>query len=447
MKKYLTNNILLKIASLIFAIMLWLIVINIDDPDTTRTINDITVTVENSDAITGINKIFRVKSGDAVSVVVTGPRSIVDKLAASDFKAVANFEDLSKTNAVPINVELKKEVYRDKVAVTIKTNTMHLEVEDIEQKEFKIEVQNTGFLEDGYIVYSNKLEQESVLVDAPTSVMNTIAGVVAKVKATGQTADFVSQVELICVDVDGKKIDNEQNNITIKTPKVSVGCVVYYSKTIKVNQNFESVLPENYQIISSKQSAETVTIVGLKEELDKIESLTVPSNLLTIEDGKKDYTIICSVTQMLPKGVSPYGKTREITFNINIDKVITKTYTIDVKKLALVNIPDDYVASIITKNSFSYIMKGLEDEINKYEIQDTYNVSLEGLDVGVHKVKVAIEDNDNCKLVSDVYIEVALDVHEEETTTEEVTTEETTEPDTTDVSALEESETTTNIIE
>lgn len=426
MKKYLTNNILLKIASVLFAIMLWLIVLNIDDPDTTRTITDIEVVVENSDAIIGINKIFRIKSGETASITVTGPRSIVDKLSANDFIATANLEDLSKTNAVPINVQLRKEVYRDKVSVNIKTNTMHLEVEDIEQKEFTIQVQNIGFLKEDYIVYESQLETEKVIVSAPTSVMNTIAGVVAKVKAEGQTADFISDVELICVDVDGKKIENTPNNITIKTPIVSVKSTVYFSKTVEVKHDFESVIPKGFEIISTKQSSEKVTIVGLKEKLDAIDSLMIPTNLLTLKDGKKDYSIICSVNQMLPEGVKPYGKVREITVDVNIDEIVTQSYTIDIKKIALVNIPDGYVASIVTKNNFTYSIKGLETIVNEYETQETYNVSLEGLDVGVHKVKVAIDAIEGCELVSNVYIEVALDIHREETTTEEVTTEQET---------------------
>ena len=46
MKKYLTNNIALKIASVVFAIMLWLIVLNVDDPTTTRVVYNIPVTSE-----------------------------------------------------------------------------------------------------------------------------------------------------------------------------------------------------------------------------------------------------------------------------------------------------------------------------------------------------------------------------------------------------------------
>ena len=50
MKKWLTNNLALKVISILVAMVLWLIVVNIDDPDKTRTFTNIEVQVLNQDA-------------------------------------------------------------------------------------------------------------------------------------------------------------------------------------------------------------------------------------------------------------------------------------------------------------------------------------------------------------------------------------------------------------
>ena len=55
MKKMLTNNISLKLLAVLFAIIFWLIVVNIDDPDVTRTFHGIPVTVLDEEVITGNN--------------------------------------------------------------------------------------------------------------------------------------------------------------------------------------------------------------------------------------------------------------------------------------------------------------------------------------------------------------------------------------------------------
>ena len=56
--KRITNNFGLKILAVIFSGVLWLAVVNIDDPNTTRTFTT-TVSIENGDYLTGIGKYYR----------------------------------------------------------------------------------------------------------------------------------------------------------------------------------------------------------------------------------------------------------------------------------------------------------------------------------------------------------------------------------------------------
>ena len=56
MKKVLIDNLGLKLLSVVAAIMLWLIVMNIDDPYTYRDCSPIQVTMLNEDAVTDQDK-------------------------------------------------------------------------------------------------------------------------------------------------------------------------------------------------------------------------------------------------------------------------------------------------------------------------------------------------------------------------------------------------------
>lgn len=442
MKKYLTNNILLKIISVILAILLWLVVLNIDDPNTTRTITNIMVTIENDNAVTDLNKVYKIIEGKSASVSVTGPRSIVDKLNGSDFVAVADFSELSQTNAIPINVEIKKQAYRDKVVINSKTNTMKLSIEDIETKEYTVQVENTGNLSEGYIVYKNTLSDTVVSVSAPTSVMNTIANVVAYVKAEGENTEFTKEVSLVCVGNNGKVIDMDSNNISINIPNVTVRSTVFYSKQVAISDLFNEIIPNGYSITGRTYSADKVTIVGLKSDLDNFDKLIIPGELLEIKEGKKEYTITCDLTTILPETLHVYGDTRSVKVDLLIDRLVRRKYTIDVKKLALVNIPEDYVASIVTKGTFSYILIGLEEIVNEYETQAAYNVSLEGLTEGTHKVLVTIDTNDDYRVAEDVYVEVNLE--KQGSSTEPTTEQQTTTNKETETTTNKQPETTYN---
>ena len=108
MKKNLTNNLFLKILSVVFAFILWLVVVNINDPDVPRTISGIPITIINEEKITGQGQIYYIESPSSQngSVTVKGARSIVDNLKPTDIKATVDFGNVSSVGAVTINYTL-----------------------------------------------------------------------------------------------------------------------------------------------------------------------------------------------------------------------------------------------------------------------------------------------------------------------------------------------------
>lgn len=427
MKKFLTTNISFKILSVVFAIVLWLIVLNIDDPSTTKTINNIDIILKNEDVLMNLNKSYEIIEGDTASVSVTGPRSIVDKLSVSDFVATVDFTELSQTNAIPINVELKKQTNRDRVSVTIKTSTMKIEIEDIESKEFDVEIKNIGYLKKGYIIYQSEAKNSTVIVSAPTSVMEKIKGVVAVVESNGEAKDFTKQIELECVDDYSRTMNKSTNKIKLNVAKTTVDTTVLYTKTIKIVDDIDAILGDDYVANDKKYSAKEVTVAGKRNTLKNIESICIPNTLFKLEEGKKDYEIVCGIASILPEGVYLYDETSTVTLRFHIDYESTREITLDTKKLALTNIPTGYVASIETKGKLVYELHGKDDILKEYEEPDSYNVSLEGLKEGVHTVKVLINTPDEVTLGNDIYVQVKLEKTKEETTTVEEVQETTTE--------------------
>ena len=97
MREKLTNNIALKIISVLCAIAVWIIVLNINDPNKVVSVSKIPVEIINDDAITSLNKAYSIESGKTCTITISGPRSIIDKLDEEDFTAVADIKNLSLT--------------------------------------------------------------------------------------------------------------------------------------------------------------------------------------------------------------------------------------------------------------------------------------------------------------------------------------------------------------
>ena len=103
MKKLLLNNWPLKLVSLLVAIGMWMMIIYITDPSTTKSFS-VPITLENEDIITNRGKSVNVVGDPYVSVRVTKNRSIVNALKTTDFKATADFSKMYEDTQVPVTV-------------------------------------------------------------------------------------------------------------------------------------------------------------------------------------------------------------------------------------------------------------------------------------------------------------------------------------------------------
>ena len=75
-KHKLTRNLGLKVMAFIFSALLWLIVVNVDDPVNQQTFSNIEVTFANEDIITQQGNVYQVLDGSTVTAVVSARRSV-----------------------------------------------------------------------------------------------------------------------------------------------------------------------------------------------------------------------------------------------------------------------------------------------------------------------------------------------------------------------------------
>ena len=92
MKLKLTDNLFLKILSVGIAVLIWLVVMNINDAEKTKVFSK-SVKLINTDVITENGKVFRVVEGtDYVNVRVRTRKSVIDELSADDFIVTADMQ-------------------------------------------------------------------------------------------------------------------------------------------------------------------------------------------------------------------------------------------------------------------------------------------------------------------------------------------------------------------
>lgn len=414
MKRRLTNNLLLKIASVVFAVVVWLIVLNINDPNKTVKVSGIPVELKNTETITSQDKAFEIESGANASITISGPRSIVDKLEAEDFIATADVNDLSLTNAIPVVVELRKNTYKSKVDITVNT-TIRLSIEDVIEKEFEIEPEYTGSTAIDYAVVNTKLGKNTVKITAPRSTMARIKKVTAVINIEGKNDDFSCSAPLKLKDIDERIIDIANNDIKLSFAETKAKLTVYYVKEIPIQYNVPEQIDYDNMVAEHSVSSTSIKISGRKEMLDTITALILPVDVNKINVAEIENKLLYNVNDFLPEGVYLYSGEEEIALKIILDRQNNKTFEMSVSNISISNIPEGYEASFITKGNVSYVVRGTAELVESFVPDITsIHVSMEGLGEGEHSLPVNVTLPEGITMVEKAVVEVSLKLIEED---------------------------------
>lgn len=106
MKEKLTNNLVLKLVSIVVAFIVWLVVIDISNPEVSG-LKTVPLQIEGESIISGAGKTYTVNGGTTVAISYVVRSKDQNKISADDFRAyidLANLYDV--TGAVPVYVEI-----------------------------------------------------------------------------------------------------------------------------------------------------------------------------------------------------------------------------------------------------------------------------------------------------------------------------------------------------
>ena len=190
MKIKIFENIGLKILSLFIAMLLWLGIVNMADPIVTRTFSKIPVEILNENSISDVNRVYEVVSGKKVDVKVKGKRSVVDNIEEEDFRATADLSELSKVNAVAINVVLKSGNGRSNVELDWGNAVLQVTLEKKVTDKFKVEVKTEGELDSHYVLGDVNVQPNIIEVSGGKSKISQIGSIGVVVYLDGKTEDF-----------------------------------------------------------------------------------------------------------------------------------------------------------------------------------------------------------------------------------------------------------------
>ena len=407
LKMSLTNNIGLKFLAVLIALVLWLAIVNVNDPEKTITVSNIPISVTNESAITSRDMVYNVKSEQYLNITVSGKRSIVSNLSAEDFRATASLKELSKVNSIPVDVTAKNASLGRKITIVKQSaQTILVDVENLEEKDFTdLVVEYTGKVADGYVAGLSSMSTDEVTVKAPTSIIEKIKKVAVRCSLDGTNTNISKKCPVILYDKNNKEIKSDEIELSDKKIRVNVNVLRAKQVPISTINKDELGKPaDGYVVDDVILSSDSITVYGSEESLDSIESLDIQDDI-DVSDAKGDVTQNIDVTGKLPKGLSVSGEST-ITVKVLIKKLITRTFEYDASEVSLNDLSSDLDVQLVTKK-VKVTLQGEEEVISQLTKDDmAISADLGKVKEGTTPVHVDVAVPDNTTLMNNVTIKI-----------------------------------------
>ena len=370
MKEKLLNNAGIKIISVLFAIMLWLLVVNTEDPIVTRDFKDIKVQVINEEEISEIDKVYEIVEGNTVNITVEGRRTVVDQLSSSDFIATADLGKLSDVYAVKIQVIPIKSSLKDELTIIYNGNdTLKVELEEKETKQVPVTIVTQGAPASGYAVGSDKVIVKSpniIEVTGAQSLVKKVKEARIYVNVSNVYKDFEVVSKPILVDSDGDEVIGAER-LKLSTDSVTINMKIFKTKEIAVEANYTGSVLDGYVVDSLEYEPKTIVVAGMEEDLKQISKIEI--NDIDVSGLSADFEPSIDISEYLPEGVYPADSATVINVTIKIRKASEKEFEFTQDDIVLQNANDKYSYKV-KEQKFILRVSGNDKTLDELELSD-----------------------------------------------------------------------------
>ena len=361
-KRKITDNIPLKIMSVAIAVVLWLIVVNIDNPTGTNyyTLNDVELInkeyVESSDTIGKM--CMQEQNQDYIKVAITATQEFVVNVSRGDTKPGKDYE-----------------------------------------------------------VGSLTASPEKVRITGPKTLINKIDKVNASIELDGNTEDFTQDVNLTIIDKNQEVLtDSEMNSLRIENnAKVTVTAKLWKIRQgVQISADYIGTPAEGYQVGAVRTVPDTISVAGSAEGLESLADnnnvITIPEDSIDISGESEDVEKKISLTNLLPDNVKLTSDSSEdVWVTVSILPAGSREFEFPTKNIEVKNKPKDLQVTFETAQIEVRIKsdnKDLDDLNNDKDIKAS--IDLDGKKEGSYEVPVEIVLPDGYETVEDVTTEVVI---------------------------------------
>ena len=410
MKEKITNNLSLKILSLIVAIFIWLLVINVDNPIITKTFVVTDVQLLNEAYIDADGKMcMRDEEQQPIRVTIKAQRKILDDISVMDIRAVADLQQAVSLDTTPVMVPITASVGKIPAEnIQVSPQNLSLHIEDKETQEFVVTVTTNNTRPDkGYEIGNLISNPEKIRITGPTSLINKIDKVVASVNVNGAVADVTQETDVTVIDKNGEEFSSQDLNY-LNVSKVYVSARLWKVRTdVKISAECSGSTAEGYQVESVTTTPNVISVAGSDEALSALaeqnNTIWIPADAIDISGKDKDHEEKINISEYLPEGLKLTSDSSEDVFvHVNILPQGSTVCEIPTKNIKVENMPKGMQAAFDAAQIEVRVKKTREDMDDLKEKDIKASIDLKDKEEGSYELPVKIQIPEGYELVDDV---------------------------------------------
>lgn len=424
MKKFQINNFGLKVLSVVLAFVVWLIIVNYDDPVITKTFSGVIVDINNVESIEKENKTYEIiNDSNIISVKVKGQRSVVENMTKDYLKATADIKNITFMNTIPI--EVKSTRYADRLnLIEPKTPNVEVVIEEKLDKQIKIATNVIGDVADGYEIGTIKPFVDVIFAEGPESVVSIVKEARVNVSVTDATESFTTASEVLLYDAEGEEINDAMLKVSLQ--EITIDVEVLETKEVPLSVEVTGTPKSGYGFTGTVIcEPSSVKIAGTGNSFKACSAIRVPAGTFSIDGASENVIEEIDISKFLPDNIvlSDEGKNSVISVEAVIEPNKESLVSIPVASITINGVPDGMSASVtgeepakevaisgIEKDILAYIQKGeFEASVNLENVKNEQHEAVTNkLTEGIYTAEVILNLPESLAVSKPVFVNIQL---------------------------------------
>lgn len=326
-KNPITRNAAPKLISLFFAVLLWVYVMDVENPDMLKVIRSVDITVTGVEQLESEGLVLLETELPKVDVTLKGRRSEVNNADRSDIRLTVDVTGLEQGKH---SLRINRSVNSDTLTVTaLSTRNLDVTIDKLSEQLKPVEIVFKGEAREGFLTEAAVPDPPMVLVRGPETLVNQVVRIQGEVDSASITAMTEAQIPIRAVNSAGKTVEG----VTVAAKSVKANLSLFQVKSLAVNPTLAGKVPEGFELVDVQVSPGTVTLKGPEEVLSAFTFLkTMPINLNTVTQ-----TDTLNVELDLPEGVTAPELQAPLKVLVRIEPIKTRELTFEPAEIQFAN--------------------------------------------------------------------------------------------------------------